>query len=121
MATIFVREKKICPSNIDSSINGLTMGYTRFHPREWSGLSPLVPPAFGTSIGAYKSGGAARSRKKDGGGERPSKRIFISGVIYTRHFRIRRTEFDASALRFKRGPRCPVYNSKAEFIDWRGR
>lgn len=99
------------------------MGYThesRFHPREWSTLAPR-PSSVGTRIGAYKSGGAARSRKKDGGGERPSKRIFISGVIYTRHFRIRRTEFDASALRFKRGPRCPVYNSKAEFIDWRGR
>lgn len=94
---------------------------SRFHPLERSAPPPRPSSSAGTSIGVYKSGGAARSRKKDGGGERPSKRIFISGVIYTRHFRIRRTEFDASALRFKRGPRCPVYNSKAEFIDWRGR
>lgn len=102
---------------LDQRVNNGLHRESRFHPREWSALAP---PALGRASVRINRG-AARSRKKDGGGERPSKRIFISGVIYTRHFRIRRTEFDASALRFKRGPRCPVYNSKAEFIDWRGR
>ena len=53
--------------------------------------------------------------------EWPSKRIFISSVIYTRHFRIRRPEFDASALRFKRaaraGPRSPRIQLKS-WIYW---
>jgi len=49
--------------------------------------------------------------------------IYFFDIIYTRYLEIFRSEFDTSALRFKRrgslvGPVKPVYNSKAKFIDW---
>lgn len=74
-------------------------------------------------ISLYRATGMGNNVKREQEG---IQLIFILSVIYTRYFEIRRFEFDASALRFKRrgslaGPVKPVYNSKAEFIDWRDR